>query len=79
MRRIVAGLVTLLGVAGISGVAEAQTLRMMKALDAPDVRGKLEDNGMAVIGGSPEEFAALIEDGIARYGAIIKATGIQAE
>jgi tripartite-type tricarboxylate transporter receptor subunit TctC len=52
---------------------------MVTALNAPDVRGKLEDNGMTVIGGTPEQFGALIQDGIARYGAIIKATGIQAE
>ena len=52
---------------------------MIKALAAPEVAGKLEDNGMALIGGTPEEFAALIADGIARYGAIIKAAGIQPE
>ncbi|MGA7490728.1 MAG: tripartite tricarboxylate transporter substrate binding protein [Xanthobacteraceae bacterium] len=52
---------------------------IVKALNAPDVAGKLEDNGMAVIGGTPEQFAALIADGIARYGAIIKAAGIEAE
>ena len=52
---------------------------MVKALKAPDVVGKLDDNGMAVIGGTPEQFAALMQDGIARYGAIIKAAGIQAE
>ena len=52
---------------------------MAAALNAPDVRSKLEDNGMTVIGGSPEQFGALMQDGIARYGAIIKATGIQAE
>jgi tripartite-type tricarboxylate transporter receptor subunit TctC len=52
---------------------------MVNVLNAPDVRGKLEDNGMAVIGGTPEQFAALMRDGIARYGAIIKAAGIQAE
>ena len=34
---------------------------------------------MTVIGGTPEQFAALMRDGIARYGAIIKAAGIQAE
>jgi tripartite-type tricarboxylate transporter receptor subunit TctC len=34
---------------------------------------------MAVIAGTPEDFKALIEDGIERYGAIIKAAGIQAE
>lgn len=54
-------------------------IEMVKALNAADVRGKLEDNGMTVIGGTPEQFGALMQDGIVRYGAIIKATGIQAE
>ena len=54
-------------------------IEMVKALNASDVRGKLEDNGMTVIGGTPEQFDALLQDGIVRYGAIIKATGIQAE
>jgi tripartite-type tricarboxylate transporter receptor subunit TctC len=54
-------------------------IEMVKALNASDVRGKFEDNGMTVIGGTPEQFRALMQDGIARYGAIIKATGIQAE
>ena len=52
---------------------------IINALDAPDVSGKLSDNGMAVIGGSPQDFRSLIEDGIARYGAIIKAAGIEPE
>jgi len=34
---------------------------------------------LAVIGGTPDDFRALIEDGIARYGAIIKAAGIEPE
>jgi tripartite-type tricarboxylate transporter receptor subunit TctC len=50
-----------------------------KALVAPDVRHTLEDNGMAVIAGTPAEFDALMHDGIARYGAIIKAAGIEPE
>jgi len=54
-------------------------IETLKALNASDVRGKLEDNGMTVIGGTPEQFGALMQDGIVRYGAIIKATGIQAE
>jgi tripartite-type tricarboxylate transporter receptor subunit TctC len=52
---------------------------IVKALNAPDVRPKLEELGYTVIGGSPEQFAALIADGIERYGAIIKAAGIQPE
>jgi len=52
---------------------------IVKALNAPDVRGKLDENGMSVIGGTPQDFSALIADGITRYGAIIKAAGIPPE
>jgi tripartite-type tricarboxylate transporter receptor subunit TctC len=52
---------------------------IVTALNAPDVLPKLRDNGMAVLGGTPADFKALIDDGIARYGAIIKAAGLQAE
>src|SRR6266513_2173658 len=40
MRRIFAGVVMLLGAAGISSMAEAQTLKMMKSLDAPHYDGQ---------------------------------------
>jgi tripartite-type tricarboxylate transporter receptor subunit TctC len=49
---------------------------MRKGINAPDVRAKLEASDFAVIDGTPEEFAALLKDGIERYGAIIKAAGI---
>jgi tripartite-type tricarboxylate transporter receptor subunit TctC len=49
------------------------------ALNAPDVRPTLEENGLAVIGGSPGEFAVLMRDGIELYGAIIRSAGIQPE
>ena len=69
-----------LGPAGLPGeITTRLNTEMVKALTAPDVAGKLDDNGMAVIGGSPEQFGALIADGIVRYGAIIKAAGIQPE
>jgi tripartite-type tricarboxylate transporter receptor subunit TctC len=71
------------GFLGPAGLPPAITTRLnteiVKALEAPDVVGKLDDNGMTVIGGTPAEFATLIADGIARYGAIIKAAGIQPE
>ncbi|HKA72829.1 MAG TPA: tripartite tricarboxylate transporter substrate binding protein [Xanthobacteraceae bacterium] len=50
---------------------------IVKALNSPDVRPKVEGNGYAVIGGTPEEFRALIRDGIERFGTIIKAAGIE--
>jgi tripartite-type tricarboxylate transporter receptor subunit TctC len=52
---------------------------MRKAITAPDVRAKLEAADFAVIGDTPEQFAALLKDGIARYGTIIKAAGIPAQ
>ena len=38
-----------------------------------------EANGYAPIGGTPQQFADLLKDGIERSGAIIKAAGIQPE
>jgi tripartite-type tricarboxylate transporter receptor subunit TctC len=71
------------GLFGPPGLAREITLRLnaetLKALNAPDLLPRLNDNGMSVIGGTPEDFRALIEDGIVRYGAIIKAAGIQPE
>jgi tripartite-type tricarboxylate transporter receptor subunit TctC len=49
---------------------------MRKAINAPDVQAKLETADFTVIGDTPEEFGALLKDGITRYGAIIKAAGI---
>jgi len=69
-----------LGPAGLPrDIATRLSAEIVKALNAPDVVAKLEDNGMAVLGGTPDQFAALMQDGIARYGAIIKAAGIQPE
>src|SRR5215217_2437005 len=71
------------GFFGPPGLPAAMVTRLngevVTALNAPDVLPKLRDNGMAVLGGTPSDFKALIEDGIARYGAIIKAAGVQAE
>ena len=49
---------------------------MRKAIDAPDVRAKLEASDLTVIAGTPEDFARLQQDGIAKFGEIIKAAGI---
>lgn len=71
------------GVFGPAGLPASTAAKLnseiVKALGAPDMKSKLDDNGMAVIGGTPEDFRALIVDGIARYGAIIKAAGVKPE
>jgi tripartite-type tricarboxylate transporter receptor subunit TctC len=50
---------------------------MGKALNEPDIKQSFDANGYAVIGGTPDQFAALLKDGIKRYGDIIKAAGIE--
>ena len=52
---------------------------MRKAIDAPDVRAKLEASDLTVIAGTPEDFARLQKEGIAQFGEIIKAAGIKPE
>jgi tripartite-type tricarboxylate transporter receptor subunit TctC len=50
----------------------------MKVLAMPDVRKKLEDAGLDIIGGSPAEFAAVIKSEIPQWAKVIKAAGIKA-
>jgi tripartite-type tricarboxylate transporter receptor subunit TctC len=70
----------LVGPAGLPGpIAARLNAETVKALNSPDVSARLAENGMSVIGGTPADFRVLIEEGIARYGAIIKAAGIQPE
>ncbi|MEN9538033.1 MAG: hypothetical protein RLZZ126_268 [Pseudomonadota bacterium] len=46
-----------------------------KALQAPDVKKKLMDQGAEVLGSTPEHFGALIRSDIARWAPIIKESG----
>jgi tripartite-type tricarboxylate transporter receptor subunit TctC len=71
------------GFFGPAGLPEPIVTRlnteMNKALHEPEIMQTFHTNGYDVIGGTPQQFADLIRDGIARYGAIIKAAGIQPE
>jgi len=50
----------------------------VKALAPAEVRKKLNDLGLDVIGGSPAELAAAIEREIPRWASVIKQAGIRA-
>jgi tripartite-type tricarboxylate transporter receptor subunit TctC len=54
--------------------AEAQ-----KALNSPDVRDKLSELDYGILGGSPEEFSAMINKAVPVFASVIKAAGIQPE
>ncbi|HXF47336.1 MAG TPA: tripartite tricarboxylate transporter substrate binding protein [Burkholderiaceae bacterium] len=46
-----------------------------KALQQPDLRKKLADQGAEPVGGTAEQFAALIRDDIVRWGKVVKESG----
>jgi tripartite-type tricarboxylate transporter receptor subunit TctC len=52
---------------------------IVKAINAADVRAKLEGMGLVVIANTPEQFSVLIRSGIEQYGKIVKSAGIQPE
>jgi tripartite-type tricarboxylate transporter receptor subunit TctC len=50
-----------------------------KALQNPELRKKLGDEGADPAGGTPEQFAALIRDEIPRWGAVVKESGAKVD
>mgnify|MGYP003348422073 CR=1 FL=1 len=52
---------------------------VVKVLNAPDIRAKVDEMGIAVIGNSPAEFAALIKRGFEVYGKAFALSGIKPE
>ncbi|NUZ06531.1 Bug family tripartite tricarboxylate transporter substrate binding protein [Piscinibacter koreensis] len=48
-----------------------------KALQQPDLRKRLDDEGAEPAGGSPEQFAALIKEDMARWGRTVKESGVR--
>lgn len=52
---------------------------LVRALKAPDVHGRIAQEGANVIGNSAAEFRAIIEDGVRRWHTVAKDAGIKAE
>jgi tripartite-type tricarboxylate transporter receptor subunit TctC len=52
---------------------------IVKAVQSPDVRAKLEAAGMPVVGTTAEEFAKIVRDDIETYRRIVTAAGIRPE
>ena len=52
-------------------------LETVKALVLPDLRAKLADLGLEVIGNSPDEFAAAIKSEIPKWAKLIKESGLK--
>ena len=71
--------VTWFGIAGPArmppDVVAKLNAEINKALRAPDLLKKLNDQGADVEGSTPEQFAKLIQDDVARWGKVVKASG----
>ncbi len=50
-----------------------------KALNAPDLRKKLEDQGLDVTPSTPDQFGRLIRADIAKWGRVVKESGAKAD
>ena len=60
-------------------VVQRLNAEIVKALKMPDVQAKLHDQlGMELVGGSPEELAALMNREIPRWAALVKKSGASA-
>jgi tripartite-type tricarboxylate transporter receptor subunit TctC len=71
------------GIVGPAGMPAPVVARLnaefVKALNIPEVKSKLEDNGYRAVGGTPEEFGRRMSGDIAFYGPIFKSVGVMAQ
>jgi tripartite-type tricarboxylate transporter receptor subunit TctC len=70
----------LLGPAKLPPAVVASVSREInKALNSPDLRKKLEDQGLNVTPGSSEEFAKLIKADITKWAPVVKDSGAKVD
>jgi tripartite-type tricarboxylate transporter receptor subunit TctC len=71
------------GIVGPRGMPAAAAQRLNTVIGgiitAPEMRQKLLDSGAEVVGGNAESFGTLIATDVARYGQVIRESGITAE
>jgi tripartite-type tricarboxylate transporter receptor subunit TctC len=75
--------VTWFGVAGPAGLPKDVVAKVNgafnKALQDPEVRQKLANQGADALGGTPDQFARLIHDDIRRWAPIVKESGAKVD
>jgi tripartite-type tricarboxylate transporter receptor subunit TctC len=52
-------------------------LSLLRTFNAPDVREQVAAGGSAIVGGKPDEFAALIRCETVKWGKVIADAGIK--
>ena len=75
--------VTWFGIAAPAGVSKDAVSKLNaafnKALETPDVRKKLTEQGADVLGGTPEQFATLVRDETGRWAKVVKESGAKVD
>jgi len=52
---------------------------IVRALNSPDLKSRLTNDGADPVGNTPEQYTAFVENEIAKWTKVIKAAGIKAE
>lgn len=60
-------------------VVDVLTASIVKALNAPDVRERLEKSGLSVVANAPDQFAAYIRAEKAKWGEVVKKANVKIE
>ncbi len=75
--------VTWFGIAAPAGVSKDAVRKLNaafnKALETPDVKKKLTEQGADVLGGTPEQFATLVRDETGRWAKVVKESGAKVD
>jgi len=58
-------------------IVEQLNSAIVRALNTPDLRARLQDQGADPVGNTPEQYTAFIQNEIAKWGKVIKAAGIK--
>ena len=58
-------------------IIEQLNSAVVRALNMPDLRARLQDQGADPVGNTPEQYTAFIENEIAKWGKVIAAAGIK--
>jgi len=76
-------LVTWHGMMVAPGTPRALVLRLNREFNAvlqqPEVRQRMENSGLQITGGTPEEFGAILKRDYDKYGTALRAAGVQPE
>ena len=61
------------------GVIDKLNAEIVRSVNTPEVRGRLESQGVDIVGGTSAELAYFLKEEIAKCARLVKAAGIKAD